>query len=442
MPYVVNMQLTGLTQVANQARQAVPAFKQLQQALQGMGGASGNGGTRMSSRGPWANAIQAQKNYAAAQQGGNPVQQFDAYVDMLRKQASLNRALNQATGSGNSWSKSLGRMVMSSRIGFGKNGLSVMPLVGQLIPALAKLGPYGIAAAVAISALAVHIQLLMKQIEFAMSFANAYFQGGGTMAQTGQLIGAGIGLGLSPAQMTQAANQYNESLKANPYANAMAQQGGYGPNYVGPFGDINNTQRFLKGLEAMLNAKTDDQARRMSMGTPLEGMEWARNLSPESKKQLMNDQHFQQSPDQLKAAAEATFQFNKAAGDLQQTLNTFAPDVAAVAAFLAAIAPIADILLKISMYLNPFYDLYILIKAIIDLVNGAGPDEEKNKQEIDAQVKHTDAMNNHARALDNASHTFGGGPGAANFAPYRGEFQPGHKGTSTHQIHLGQIPLG
>jgi len=454
MPYIINFQFAGLTQGAAQAKQAAQAFQQLQASTKAIrsrsGGTGGTGGAARSAqpRGPWNNLLQAQQKYATALTAGNPVNTFDAYINMLKKQATLQRVMTQATGNGNRFGKAMGNMIMSSRLGIGAGGVSAMPLVSKLIPALAELGPAGIAAAAGVALLTVEIALMMKQMEYAISFANAQLQGGGSAGQTGRLIGAGAALGMSPQQMAQAANQYNQSLQNNPYAAARASQKGYTPNYVGPFGDTNDTKRFLKGLEDFMHERNDHAARAMSMGTPLEGMGWVRNLSEKSKQEVLHDQAFNQSPEQLRAAAEAQKSLNETLALLQQSLNKLAPDLKIMAQALSALI---DLLhpKDAAAGLSPAWEFQKWFDKKFhpdqykkDLEREGGINAQKDQQDRESRDRHTEAMNNHARALDQATHTFGSSPSADKAFPHRGYLQPHEANATRRQLGMGQLPVG
>lgn len=355
----------------------------------------------------------------------------------------------------------LKQLVYSTRVGAGSGGMSVMPLVGNLLKAVASLGPEAEAAVLAITAVAAAMTVMaqagMKAAEYGVGFTQARYLGGGSAAETAQLGGYGSAAGVSSQQMAQMAQAYNQALMNNPYAAAKAAAGGYSPNYAGAFGtdrDIDDTRRLLAGLRDMLSTRRDSDAIRMARGTPLEQLLWMRQADPAVINQAMATSQMQLSPDQQREAANAQIMLNTAMTQMQIIMVQLGQMVLpwliqnlsyVIAAFMMARQ-------EIYMFQMAMYEVF---KWLHDHTGGLVPSGAKpttgfddyNRQQADAQARQTDATERNTdaqvqntRALNNHRQVFGGEENAKNSLPDK-YFQPNNARYTKDQIHLGQIPI-
>ena len=455
MPYVIDFQIKGLQLAVAQINQARAAMQQLNaanQASKGSGGSSGGSGGGSAAK----PAQTAQQAYAAALR--QQAQLNRAQAQAINSQIALNNALKRANGQNQSpFMKQLATAIFSTRVGFGPNGISVMPLVGQLFKLLGNLGPVGEAAAVAIAVLTAQIMFLAAAartaIEHGTDFGRAYFSGGGTFKETQQLAGIGAATGYSASDMAGMARAYNESVKNNPVALNRAASHGYSPNYSGIYGDTDDTKRFLNALNDMLDNPNKAQARLAARGTPLENFGNLTYASKDVQNQVKGYQSFVNSPEQLQKAADAQYKLNMTMAEFSRLMTSIGNSILP---FVNANLLIFQSGLKV---LQGLFDelqigIYNLMKWIHDKL-GIGPNPDRPKDAYDdlarlkgeQQAKHAEAMDrqtqaieNNTRALNEHRQVFGGGPNGNAAIPEQ-YWNPKNSRYTQAQIHLGQLPI-
>jgi hypothetical protein len=472
--YAVNLEIKGLTNaiiglrdVARYAQAAQSAVKNIGPIAvigggSGSGASGGRGGGGRGSGGPMTIA-QAMRLQA---------QGLNAQSSLIQAQRRAQRlAAPQQTPA----QKAFRNLVYSTRVGVGANGqMSVMPLIGNLVKAIGTLGPEAELAATAIAGLVLVMtaveQVAMHAAEYGKGFSQSYYGGGGTPAETAKLGALGRASGFSQQQITDMARAYGEALKNNPYALAQAAAHGYAPNYAGPFGDIDDTRRFLAGFKDIMHAANDDIARRLARGTPLENLIWMRDASPDVREGAIKNLEQNLTPEQRRADADALIKFNEAMGDLDRELvklgNMTLP---AVSAGLGALDKILSGYIN-SPWMNPANwagtpgdgspgggppgsrhgGLPDWVNHLPKWINpfGKGPETPAQKAEAEKQARmqantdavnrNTDATNNNTRQLNGQRQVYGGGPGAQAALPGQ-YFNPNNP--TRDQIRLGQIPV-
>lgn len=448
---LIDFKFTGLGQATSDMNKAAQAASGLNTALKG-GRASGGSG------GPLSDVTAAMKRFQTAQSTGVGV--FDAQVNLLRKQSALQRAMSQVNaGPFDKFAKSLTGIVYSTRVGVGSGGLQVMPLIGKVVGSIGELGPEMLALAAALAILAAAAAITVTVIEagmkYGVAFGQAQFSGGGSAAATAQLGAFGAMAGMGIGQISGLGKSYNQYLMTNPLGAAAAQGRGQGPNYVGAFGNIDDTDRLIDGLRNILFNPSTEAVRRQNYGGPLEQFEWMRNASPDVKNKFFQQEQFEQSPEQLQRTANAQIELNIALANLSQVAVKLSEGVDwdAVNTGLSLVGDaLKDIAIAAPSAANAIENLASaaarqipviggFLGNLMDSINalfGHGSDSSA-KAQADAQNRHTDAMYNHARALDNARNVYNGGPNARG-AVGNGYFVPGGGGAQGQD--LGQIPLG
>lgn len=416
---VIDFKFTGLGAAVQGMNQAASSAQSMNKAFAG-GGGSGSRSGGSQAGGPLASYIKSIQNLNKAVASGNSVSIFDAQVRNMRAWTAFQKAQSQLGGNGlGNFAKSFQSLVYSTRIGVGSGGVQVAPLLGKVAGMLGMLGPEAMIAAAGLMIMAQAMQAAMK---YATEFGQLQLSGGGTSGQTAALAAFGAGSGLGIGAMAGLGKSYNQYLTTNPMAGGYAQSHGFGPNYVGAFGDINDSGRLLAGLKDLLFNPNEESVRRRNYGGPLENMEWMRNASPGVKAQLFKQQQVMQDPKFIQDATDAQIQLNIAMSNFQILLVSLAKNID-------------------WKVLN--YELKFLADVFEGLANHHLPDfsnlaDDKAQAEMDAQNRHTDAMNNHARALDGARHTYGGD--SAGPAVNSGYYSPTTPRGS--RPNLGQIPLG
>ena len=428
-------QINAITAAAKQAQAATSGLST------GSAGGGGGGGTTPSSAAAMMNAnanmVRAQSQWTRAQ---------------IQAMRSSRRSSSQAPD----WLKNLRTLIYSTRIGFGGGGgPSVMPLVGTLFKMLGSLPPViQVVVDLLLLLTAALTAAIASAIQYGTNFAKAYFIGGGTASQTAALSGIGGAAGISATQMAQMAQQYNQYLMSNPYAGARAAAGGYSANYAGPYGDQNDTRRFLKGLQDILNPKTTDrQAIAAARGGPLEGFLWMRKADEGLRQFAFNLASIQSSEANQKEAANAQLQWNVA---LQQgTILMVQLGNLILPAVNAQLTIWLDLIRLARMGFDELViGMYLFLKWLHDVAHvGPGSDKpqeayadlerlkaHQSAKNTDAIDRLTDATNQNIRALNNQRQVYGGGENAANALPQK-YFQPNNYGYSRSQIALGQIPI-
>lgn len=417
--YVVQFQLKGMQQAIAQMQAFTKALTAAKAANTGI--SRGSGGSRGSSS-PTAQSnanaknVNAQANFLRAQ------------AAWLRAQVAAYRAQNRQARQGSSFWGAAKQLLYSTRIGLGGGGISVMPLIGNLLKMFSALGPEAEAAALAIGIL---ISALAgwqaAAVSFGVGTANAQAASGGTIGEAAKLGGIGAAAGIGAAQMGSAAAQYNEWLKTNPYANARAQAGGYGPNYSGAFGDQDDARRMIRGIQDMLDAPTFKEAVKRTRGGPIQQFDWMWYADRQVIKNAQDASTMQTSPQALKDAANTQIEFNEAMSQATLLMVQLGQMV------------LPNIITGLELVNLALYEFRKLLG-----LGGNDPMDDINKAKADAQAKHTDATNRNtdavngmARALNNSTQIAGGGPNSQHALPGKW-IGPG---STRSQINYGQVPI-
>lgn len=437
MGYVVDFQLKGLQNAARQINAVTQAAKQLQAVSGGSGGGSG-GGSRASGNSSQANAMKQQAQMVRAQ------------AQLINAQTAYGKAVQRANQSQQSpGAKALKNLIYSTRVGVGANGVSVMPLVGNLVKMMAQLGPEGEVAAVGLGLLVSQIVLMAAAVQkaaaYGKEFASAYFAGGGSMSQTSGLVGIGAAAGIGPEQIAGMAQSFNQSIQSSPYALAQAQKNGFGPNYNGSFGNINDTERFLNGLKYILRSDiSDDVARRTAKGNELQQFLWMRKASSGVVEGAMNAATAMQTPKLVQKQVDAQILLNTAMSQSQMLLVMLGNDVLPTAnKFLAYVVDnFQTIAYWAKLAEATLLPIMNWLETLANLLPNSGGDNIKKKAQLDAEQTKatrdlTKSMDNVARVLTNDRQVFNGGPNAGNAVN-----KQYWRGTAANRaaIHMGQIP--
>lgn len=456
---------------ASATKQAHAAVQQLQSSA-GMGtglpgggrrvsGSGGSGGS--SSAGPaqnYANAV-ARVNSAMAQ----GTLTFDDQYKLLQASNRLQRANNAMNKSSmGATGKAVSSLIYSTRIGAGADGLSAMPLIGKMVSTIGALAVEAPEAAAALAVLAVALSgviLAAQAAKYGVDFAQAQIAGGGSATQTSQLIGLGTAMGMGPGAMTGAAHGMNSWMAGNPYAASVGQRGGFGPNYMGSFGDTNDTARLLKAIESMMRM-SDKDAQKFALGGPLEQMLWLKRVDPGTLKGAEDASSAMQSPDNQKKAATATVEFNTAMTKLQlilidigtktlpmviEGLDAMALDLDYFEAGIMSVQKVLSLIPGLGIDAPTDKD-WSDIEAQIDAhrkrvkgVDATGVDHSSSAQLTDAVNRNTDAINNNSKQLTQNQQTYGGAGYAKGGVPNRW-FAPNSPYADAAHAHIsqGQMP--
>lgn len=494
MNYVVGFQLKGMLAATQQVQMFTKALQAMKAANMGFGpvGGMGGGGPRMyrppaapdpqiAAMKQMAQQMSAQAQAVKAQMGfypkGSPqsaqiyasAAQISAQAAHIQLQAAKLQGGNTNTGAA-AWkaqaaatkaqvaqhqSAQATAAAMIQHVSSGANGgmsaNAVIPVIEDVFKLIGALGPEAELAAVGIGALiAAMTAAAMAATQYGVNSAQVQMSTGGTDKEAAQLIAAGAIAGIGANQMASMANGYNESLKNNPYANARAQANGYGPNYAGPFGDMDNSKRFLKGLNDMLHAKTDSEAMRMAKGTPLESLEWMRKASPGAVEAAMASATMASSPQAQRDAVDTQLMMNAAMAQTNLLLAQLGEVMLPAIVSELTLLNLAFMQARLAVTELEF-GFFLLEKWLHDHLHlpgdepvwGGSPTDQKNKASADAQAKHTDALNRNTdsnnantRALNGSNQIFGGGENARKALPAK---WIGPNSTQS-QINWGQIP--
>lgn len=334
--------------------------------------------------------------------GGN----FGAAGQMATWAARIRRL--QGSGSGSA----IGKWLASSRFGVGANGVSLQPLVGQSIAMLAKLGPHGMVAAAALAAVALAAIAAKKGFDKLVEMTGTKFATGSTFGEAAKLSAIGTYLG---GDIAGRVNSFQDAIGSGGYAAAYAGQAGI--NVVGgPFGDRNYGRKYLKYLDAVYNAKSNDTADRMSMAVGQRDMQRIRMLDPETYQRLKNSMGDSISAKSAAAAEKAKAEMAIFSNELDKFATMMARSV-------------IPVLTKSLRWINDMLDRLLSNRAFATalgfffgggavgaaMMHGASEEYLKSKNiKVDENTK---ALNENTRALGQFREVIGGGQRAQNSLP-------------------------
>lgn len=431
----MNKLATAAAKVQNFAPAAVSAAP-------GGGGGSGGGGnkTRPSKAPPQASAMDFYKfvNGLNTASGGKMQSQRNTtlarvfnHYQTLASQGDPNamRAVNTLAphvAKMNQKKPGLGaiakQIAMSSRFGIGAGGMQMMPLVGQVVAGLSKLGPYGIAAAAALAAFtsgvvaAVHAVGLISEMAGRMAGNRSSASTQGVVDRFGMFGGAGAFGNLS-------------GISAG-----FAAQAGINPN-TGPFGQNNLGQNYIKGLQYVHGLKTYEQAQRYAQGIGSPELANAWFLSDKQMSYARNSSKFGLSEKETGAGVRAQFAmgqvgksfenlimrvFVKFAPMIEKGANTLTVVFDQLSRFLPAIT---QKLVEGMKWLMELWNKWA--GAINKLTGGAAGMpyfdtkgiDSMNLDQVRAQRENTQAVRDSIRAMNGLRETMGGGQRARGAIP-------------------------
>jgi hypothetical protein len=200
-------------------------------------------------------------------------------------------------------------MLSTSRVSL--NGKMMMPLVGKVAKTFGVSSFAVTAAYEAISAIR-HVTNALN------SFAVSLYRTGGTVGQLGNYMAIGKLLGMDYGA---AADRFGTLINGGGVAAAIARRAGIDPvgNVDLGYGDTNYGEKLKKALDYILNEPNNARSRQAAHAWGMEDMSWARWLSPEHKKEVINSS-YNTTPEQLQKSAEVQFQWNKALMQGEQLL--------------------------------------------------------------------------------------------------------------------------
>ncbi len=371
--------------------------------------------------GPWSRLLQMHQQYAAALQSGDQLRIMDAQYRLAVATKAVQRAQGVINPQ-NSMGQALKNLIFSTRVGAGAGGLSVAPLVGRLLQFASHGGPAGMAAAAVIMAVTALASAAHKAAEFLNEVASARYVGGGTAAETGQAAAIGAAVGMSPGDMARAARQLADRLATDASAMALAGQHGIrdplGNNPIS--GGLNKMRNLLKTIDAIANMTSEADAMRLARATGLESFLGLRDLSSETRRQVMAATAEMFGKDQQQAAAEYRAQTGLLALEMNKLLIGLTPAVKDVADLARELGPLVGLIMKLSLATMPLIWLFRILAAAVRALKAAwdkltGNDKGTKKDGLkDAVDDNTDALN---AATSTMRQIFGGGDRARGALP-------------------------
>jgi hypothetical protein len=395
--------------------------------------------------GPYGSLAKAQTGLQAAMASGNPAAMFDAQYAMFRANQRIQRA--QKAMAPPDPNKDFFDAMMRTRFvqgAFGK--MKAMPLGRDLmqfggamfggIPGLGAAGGAGGGASGILAALGplmsnpVTIAAVAVAAVAAASVAAGVISAKAISSQMSGYARAGIP-GLSRANIIAGMNGLGSGADAaRAFQNAIGQ-GGIGAAYAaqaginplgGPFGDMDYAKKFNKYADFVARSKTFEEARRRAeaVGMPdLANNYW---LSEKSKDELQRKRERPLDP----KAMRDTQEFNKEWNTFLEELEEFKRQIGK--GFLPVMTNFLDIGGRVVGVFNDlgitaqltlggltaFVELIRQIRKMLGLSNG---DESEAKKAEEVQKKHTKALDDHARAMNQHREVIGGGSKAQGAVP-------------------------
>ena len=224
------------------------------------------------------------------------------------------------------------KWLASSRFGIGSGGVQMMPLIGQTVGMLAKLGPHGMAAAAALAALAGGALMAKRGFDTLLGISGTKFETGASFGEASRLQAIGSYLG---GDINSRVNSFQDAISSGGYAASYASKAGI--NVVGgPFGDRNYGRKYLRYLDAVYGASSDATADRMSMAVGQRDMQRVRMLDPGTYARLKNSMNYASSPAAARAAERAKAELAMFNNELDRFASMMASSVLPVLTKLLA----------------------------------------------------------------------------------------------------------
>jgi|CXWL01.1.fsa_nt_gi hypothetical protein len=362
-------------------------------------GGSGGGGGGSKKAPPFLNPQAVMAKFRTGVLAGDPMA-MKMYGDAMRQNNAAQRLKTHAQGGPDPYMQAW----MRTRFAKGAfGGLKAMPLGrdlatmfggggGGLARAVAPLlaNPVGIAAVVTLATAAAGLVAGHMGAQFHGSNLTRMAMMGGSMGQNTRASIGARSLGMDP---NSAVSNFAQSITSGVAAGFAARAG---INIVGgPFGDINDAQKFNKGLDFIRQAGSWDEAQRRAIGLGDRGLAPAYFDSPE---QIAGQKRRANQPFDEKAARSAR-EYSNSVAEIQESWEKMKRD--ATAPFLKGLARLMNLDKN---------------SAINDAFPGTFPGPKKTSQSVD---EHTNALNNHARAMKDFVEIIGGGERAHRAIPKR-----------------------
>jgi hypothetical protein len=386
------------------------AMQNLQSASSGAQSAMPGGGGRGGRRGPDPMYSQFQALKALNRVSGG---KYQGNLRALAGQgfgnalAAAGQGVPGAAGKANAYASALAqknpqspvmRAVMSSRLGIGQGGFSAMPLVSQLLPALASAGPAGLAAAAALAAVAAAATVASKSLSIIGDMTDIKY---GSMA-TGRSMGALSGLKAMGFDVSGDAHALQGMFDSSGAARAAGAS--VGINTVGgPFGNYNVGDKLADAIKrGIIDAPTQSRAERFAVATGTEKYLNLRDMSPAIRDQLLKGMSGADSPENRRLAAD----FHGQVGIAQNKFNDLMLKLGVV------ILPVVnDAMDKVTKGLDNFNSM-IEASPLYQIYKHFNPDKPAEKKDT---LK--DAVDENTRALRQNTETLGGGQRAQGAIP-------------------------
>lgn len=282
--------------------------------------------------------------------------------------------------------------LMSTRVGFGQDGISVMPLVGRTIQALAAMGPPGIAAAAALTAVASASALVVNAMNSIAAWTTK-MNAAGTTPQTQGVLDRMRFLGVDPGSFAAAISSGDGA--------AFAGKFGISP-YSGVWGDFDVGKKILKYAKGIAQETTLQGAQQAALAAHQPGLANIWYLSPENKKDMLKGNAY--SERDMRNAVNGAYAMNKLQDAFEKFVNKVAvdygPTLIRVAQMLAAsIGPLATLLRVMPDWTKG---------AAYNMPDIVSPADKANKGIEGALDENTQAVRDNTRAVKGMRDVIGG----------------------------------